>query len=104
MKITPKTTVSQHLKGSISAPELLALVRQTVEIQEGAEVRFYVEAPASRDVEDVNVDADTPLRFEASWSLQKTEHPEQALDARAFATVKFPPEPVKPPAEPPPGK
>lgn len=76
MKVTPNT--KQCLKGEISATELAAFLRQTLEIPEGAEITFSNMNPDVTDAE--------PLRFTAEWS--GTKNAEQTVPARVVVSVK----------------
>lgn len=82
MKVAGKVTRTQTIEGSISPADLLALVRQTFDIPEGATATFHALdsgrmtallqsqivhgciAPAVVQVDETN-----PLRFRITWSL-----------------------------------
>ena len=82
MKVQGKVTRTQTIEGSISPADLLALVRQTFEIPEGATATFHAldsgrmtgllhaqigcgHLPSAV----VQVDDTNPLRFRITWSL-----------------------------------
>lgn len=82
MNIQGKVTKKQTVEGSITKAELLALVRQTLHIPDGATATFYVtdtgrnqglfqQAVACGQLQPafVAVDEAQPLRFTITWSL-----------------------------------
>jgi phenylalanyl-tRNA synthetase beta subunit len=86
MKVTPNT--KQCLEGSISATELAAFLRQTLEIPEGARITFTFRVPGGGDYSnmDLEVTDAEPLQFTAEWSGNKSA--EQTVPARAVVAVK----------------
>lgn len=83
MKIQGKVTKKQTIEGSITRADLLALVRQTFHIPDGAAATFYVTDTGrnqgliqqalicSSQLQStfVPVDEAQPLRFTITWSL-----------------------------------
>lgn len=82
MKVTPNT--KQVLTGSITATELAAFVRQTLEIPEGAKIKFARETAD----DEWEVTDDQPLAFSVEWTGKETA--EQTVPTRAYTTVKLP--------------
>jgi hypothetical protein len=82
VKVQGGVTQTQVVEGSISKEELLALVRETIHIPEGAKVRFYAESRASYGLlmnqhaqgispvgQLVDVTTDEPLHFKITWEV-----------------------------------
>lgn len=80
MKVQGTVKRTQTIEGSISKAELLALVRETMNIPEGATATFYVNdyRPNVAMVagqwggmvsQTANIDESAPLKFTISWSL-----------------------------------
>lgn len=77
MKLQGNVTVHNHLKGSISAEELLGFIRQTVAIPADANVSFRL------------IDGDGTIAFDAHWSAAQRGE-EQELAPKAVTTVAPP--------------
>lgn len=81
MKVHGGVTQTQVIEGSISKDELLALVRETIHIPEGAKARFYAESRVSYGLlmnqhaqgispgQLVDVTTDEPLHFKITWEV-----------------------------------
>lgn len=83
MKVQGKVTRTQTIEGSISPTDLLALVRQTFDIPEGATATFHaldsqrmtgllqsqIMAGCGIPAAVVQIDDSNPLRFRITWSL-----------------------------------
>ena len=82
MKVRGGVTRTQVVEGSISAAELLALVRETVHIPEGATARFYTAthhyqaqllAHGAVGTPLVDVTDSSPLKFRITWEVPVAE-------------------------------
>jgi len=80
VKVKGGVTQTQTVEGTISKDELLALVRETFSIPDGALTRFYVSSPSNYGIQLqasgmlcgsqlVDVTTDEPLRFRISWNV-----------------------------------
>lgn len=80
MKVQGKVTRTQTIEGSISPADLLALIRRTFEVPEGATATFHaldsqrmtglMQAQMGwQPTPIVQVDDANPLRFRITWSL-----------------------------------
>jgi hypothetical protein len=77
MKVQGKVSRTQTIEGSISKAELLALVRETINIPAEAEARFYLPSQQSVMAQQQGVYAQVlsyvydnePLQFRITWSL-----------------------------------
>lgn len=83
MKVQGGVTQTQTVEGSISKDELLALVRETIHIPEGAKARFFAESRVNYQLlmnqagnigglpvgQLVDVTTDEPLHFKITWEV-----------------------------------
>lgn len=84
MKVSGQSTTRQTLRGSISERELLAFVKQTIEVPANANIFFFVRGPGGNDT---GVDEEEPLRFTVSWEESAPPRPERDIPTRAIMTV-----------------
>lgn len=84
MKVSGQSATRQTLRGSISERELLAFLRQTIEVPANATIFFFVRGPGGNDT---GVDEEEPLRFTASWEESTAPRPEREIPMRAITTV-----------------
>lgn len=77
MKIKAKTTTTTTIEGTIHKHELLAFVRQTLGIPDGATVDFF-----TASVDTTYVDDGKPLLFTATWNVDNRPLPDQEMPAR----------------------
>ena len=88
MKIKAITKTVTTIEGSIGKHELLAFVRQTLGIPEGATVDFFTK---SDDTLGAGwVDEETPLLFTAVWHQDNKPLPEQDMPARVVTLAEVP--------------
>ena len=86
MKVKGGVTQTQVVEGSISEAELLALVRETIHIPEGAAARFYTEnnmgygllmqqsaQGISPVAQRIDVSHNHPLKFRITWEVPVAE-------------------------------
>lgn len=83
MKVSGQVTTRQTLRGSIGEQELLAFVRQTLEIPQNANVRFFVRGYGS----EVDIDIESPIEFTVSWEQTTEPTPERVVAMRAVTPV-----------------
>lgn len=84
MKVQGKVTRTQTIEGSISPADLLALIRQTFDVPEGATATFHaldsqrmtgllqsqvIVSSGCIPSAIVQIDETNPLRFRITWSL-----------------------------------
>lgn len=89
MKVTSQVTRRARITGTIFPEELLAFVRQTLEIPAEAEIHFL----ACDDESSACVTSAHPLSFTAVWEEQAPATPERALPMRAVTPVEVSTEP-----------
>lgn len=95
MKVRQHQTTFTTFMGSISATELLAFVRQTLEIPDNAVVRLW----ANDGSEDTDVSDEDPLRFTISLRAESAPSAgESTIPMRAVVNVTpaAPEEPAAP--------
>lgn len=80
MKIQAKTATTTTVEGTVQHHELLAFVRQTVQIPAGAVVDFYIKALDSSH--NYVITEDNPLRLVAVWTQDNKALPEQDMPVR----------------------
>lgn len=76
MKVQGAITKTQTIKGTISKAELLAMVRSSIHVPDGASARFYVAMRNPGHYQGmhpispiVDIDEQSPLTFMIDWSL-----------------------------------
>jgi hypothetical protein len=78
VKVKGGVTQTQVVEGTISKDELLALVRETFSVPEGASARFYLHGPHNYGIQMqvgayapqlVDLTRDEPLRFRITWDV-----------------------------------
>lgn len=76
MKVDGKLTVTktQTIRVTVGHDDVLALVRKTVHIPAGVEVRIFVEVPGGGDWSHTDLDLhEHPVHVEAEWSVDVTD-------------------------------